>query len=143
MSPVSSSNGSSRPAAKASVMAIEAYVPGKSAAAGVAKVFKLSSNETPLGPSPAAIAAFRANAEQLAVYPDGAATRLREAIGKRYGLDPARIICGNGSDDLLGLIAHAYLGEGDEGLYTQHGFLEYPIVTRAAGATAVVAPGKE
>jgi histidinol-phosphate aminotransferase len=137
------SNGSSRPAAKASVMAIAAYVPGKSAAPGVAKVFKLSSNETPLGPSPAAIAAFRANAEHLAVYPDGAATRLREAVGKRYGLDPSRIICGNGSDDLLGLIAHAYLGQGDEGLYTQHGFLEYPIVTRAAGATPVVAPEKD
>jgi len=138
-----SSSGSSRPAAKASVMAIEAYVPGKSAAPGVAKVFKLSSNETPLGPSPAAIAAFRANAEHLAAYPDGAATRLREAIGKRYGLDPSRIICGNGSDDLLGLVAHAYLGQGDEGLYTQHGFLEYPIVTRAAGATPVVAPEKD
>ncbi len=138
-----SSDVLSRPAAKANVMAIDAYVPGKSAALGIAKVFKLSSNETPLGPSPAAIEAFRANAAHLAVYPDGAASRLREAIGKRYGLDPDRIICGNGSDDLLGLVAHAYLGPGDEGLYTQHGFLEYPIVTRAAGAIPVVAPEKE
>ena len=130
----------SRPAPRASVLAIDAYVPGKSAAPGVAKVFKLSSNETPLGPSPQAIEAFRANADQLAIYPDGSASALREAIGKRYGLDPGRIICGNGSDDLLGLIAHAYLGPGDEGLYTQHGFLEYPIVIRAAGATPIVAP---
>jgi histidinol-phosphate aminotransferase len=120
-------------------MAIEAYVPGKSAAPGVAKIFKLSSNETPLGPSPKAIEAFRANADQLAIYPDGSASRLREAIGRRYGLDPANIICGNGSDDLLHLIAEAYLGPGDEGLYSQYGFLEYPIVTRAAGATPVVA----
>ena len=138
-----SANAPSRPAPRANVMAIEAYVPGKSAAPGAAKVFKLSSNETPLGPSPAAIVAFRANAEHLALYPDGSAGALREAIGKRYGLDPARIVCGNGSDDLLGLIAHAFLGPGDEGLYTQHGFLEYPIVTRAAGATPVVAPEKD
>ena len=138
-----SANAPSRPTPRANVMAIEAYVPGKSAAPGAAKVFKLSSNETPLGPSPAAIAAFRANAEHLAIYPDGSASALREAIGKRYGLDPARIVCGNGSDDLLGLIAHAFLGSGDEGLYTQHGFLEYPIVTRAAGATPVVAAEKD
>jgi histidinol-phosphate aminotransferase len=133
----------SRPTPRASVMAIAAYVPGKSAAPGAAKVFKLSSNETPLGPSPLAIEAFRANADHLAIYPDGSASALRVAIGKRYGLDPARIICGNGSDDLLGLIGHAYLGPGDEGLYTQHGFLEYPIVIRAAGAEPVVAPEKD
>jgi histidinol-phosphate aminotransferase len=133
---------SSRPTPRPSVLEIDAYVPGKSAAPGAKKVFKLSSNETPLGPSPAAIEAFRANADQLALYPDGSAARLREAIGKRYGLDPDRILCGNGSDDLLGLIAHAYLGPGDEGLYSQYGFLEYPIVTRAAGATPVVAAEK-
>jgi histidinol-phosphate aminotransferase len=132
----------SRPQPRPSVLEIDAYMPGKSAAPGAAKVFKLSSNETPLGPSPLAIEAFRASADHLAVYPDGAATRLREAIGKRYGLDPQRILCGNGSDDLLGLIAHAYLGPGDEGLYSQYGFLEYPIVTRAAGATPIVAAEK-
>jgi histidinol-phosphate aminotransferase len=132
----------SRPTPRANVMAIDAYVPGKSAAPGVAKIFKLSSNETPLGASPKAIEAFRANAGQLALYPDGSASQLRDAIGKRYGLDPANIICGNGSDDILHLIAEAYLGPGDEGLYSQYGFLEYPIVTRAAGATPVVAPEK-
>jgi histidinol-phosphate aminotransferase len=126
-----------RPAPRANVLEIEAYVPGKSEAPGAAKVFKLSSNETPLGPSPRAIEAFRANAGRLAFYPEGSASALREAIGARYGLDPNHIICGNGSDDILSLIAHAYLGPGDEGLYTQHGFLEYPIVIRAAGATAV------
>jgi histidinol-phosphate aminotransferase len=138
-----SATAPSRPTPRANVMAIDAYVPGKSAAPGVAKIFKLSSNETPLGPSPKAIEAFRANASQLALYPDGSAVRLRDAIGKRYGLDPANIICGNGSDDILHLIAEAYLGPGDEGLYSQYGFLEYPIVTRAAGATPVVAPEKD
>lgn len=129
----------SRPVPRPDVMAIDAYVPGKSGAAGVAKVYKLSSNETPLGPSPLAIAAFRSVAEHLALYPDGSAWRLREAIGRRYGLDAAQIICGNGSDDILALLAHAYLRPGDEGLHTRHGFLEYAIAIRAAGATAVAA----
>lgn len=105
-----------RPTPRAGVLDIEAYVPGKSAAPGAAKVFKLSSNETPLGPSPKAIAAYRACADHLEMYPDGASTRLREAIARRYGLDPARIICGNGSDDLLHLLASAYVGDGDEGI---------------------------
>src|SRR5271170_357090 len=129
-----------RPAPRANVLEIDAYVPGKSGGPGAGKVFKLSSNETPLGPSARAVEAFRANADQLALYPDGAARRLREAIGGRYGLDPARIICGNGSDDILSLIGHAYLGPGDEGLYSQYGFLEYPIAIRAAGAAPIVAP---
>jgi histidinol-phosphate aminotransferase len=121
-------------------MAIEAYVPGKSAAPGAAKVYKLSSNETPLGPSPHAIEAFRRVAGELEMYPDGAATRLRAAIGKRYGLDPARIVCGNGSDDLLHLLAAAYVGEGDEGIFTTHGFLVYRIAILAAGGVPVVVP---
>lgn len=66
--------------------------------------------------------------------------RLRHAIGERYGLDPERIICGAGSDDILALLAHAYVGPGDEGLYSQYGFLEYRIVILAAGGTPVVAP---
>ena len=94
-----------RPQPRPGVLDIEAYVPGKSTAPGVAKVFKLSSNETPLGPSPKAIAAYKAVAEHLQDYPDGAATELREAIGRAFGLDPDRIVCGAGSDDLLNLIA--------------------------------------
>ena len=122
------------------MLAIEAYVPGKSSAPGVAKVFKLSSNETPLGPSPKAIAAYQAVAGHLQDYPDGAATELREAIGRAFGLDPARIVCGAGSDDLLNLIADAYLADGDEAIHTTHGFLVYPIATLGSGATPVVAP---
>src|ERR1700684_4069888 len=128
-----------RPIPRAGVMAIHAYVPGKSSAPGVAKVYKLSSNETPLGPSPHAIEAYRGVAGHLQDYPDGAATALREAIGRAFGLDPTRIVCGAGSDDLLNLLARAYLKDGDEAIHTPHGFLVYPIATLGAGAKPVVA----
>ena len=131
-----------RPVPRASVMEIEAYVPGKSGAPGAKKVYKLSSNETPLGPSPKAIEAFRNAAGSLELYPDGSAERLRVAIARRHGLDPARIVCGNGSDDVLHLTASAYLNEGDEGIFTEHGFLVYRIAILAAGATPVVVPEK-
>jgi histidinol-phosphate aminotransferase len=122
------------------VLAIDPYVPGKSSAPGVAKVFKLSSNETPLGPSRHATAAYREMADRLQDYPDGASTALREAIGRAFGLDPDRIVCGAGSDDLLNLIADAYLRDGDEAIHTTHGFLVYPIATLGSGATPVAAP---
>src|SRR5690348_3244712 len=129
-----------RPQPRPGVLDIDPYVPGKSAAPGVARVFKLSSNETPLGPSPKALAAYRTVADHLQDYPDGAATALREAIGRAFGLDPDRIVCGAGSDDLLNLLADAYLRDGDEAIYTTHGFLVYPIATLGAGAKPVVAP---
>jgi histidinol-phosphate aminotransferase len=131
-----------RPQPRPGVLAIEAYVPGKSEAPGVAKVFKLSSNETPLGASANTIAAYRAVGEHLEAYPDGSASALREAIGSAFGLDPARIVCGAGSDDLLNLIARAYLADGDEAIHTTHGFLVYPIATMGTGAKPVVAPEK-
>src|ERR1700686_3909296 len=129
-----------RPQPRPGVLAIEAYVPGKSAAPGVAKVFKLSSNETPLGASAKAVAAYRATAEHLADYPDGAATALRQAIGRVFGLDPARIVCGAGSDELLNLLAHGFVGPGDEAIHTTHGFLVYNIATLGSGGTPIVAP---
>ena len=85
---------------------------------------------------------IRAWADHLEDYPDGSASDLREAIGRAFGLDPDRIVCGAGSDDLLHLLAHAYLVDGDEAIYTTHGFLIYPIVTLGAGAKPVVAPEK-
>ena len=103
-----------RPQTRPGVLDIAPYVPGKSSAPGVAKVFKLSSNETPLGPSANALAAYRAAGEHLQDYPDGSASTLREAIGAAFGLDPDRIVCGAGSDDLLNLIARAYLRDGDD-----------------------------
>jgi histidinol-phosphate aminotransferase len=129
-----------RPEPRPGVLAIEAYVPGKSTAPGVAKVFKLSSNETPLGPSPKAVEAYMAEAVRLHDYPDGSAAALREAIGRAFGLDPARIVCGAGSDELLNLLAHAFIGPGDEAIHTTHGFLVYHIATLGAGGTPVVAP---
>lgn len=131
-----------RPQPRPGVLKIKAYVPGKSTAPGVAKVFKLSSNETPLGASPQAVAAYRAVGEHLEDYPDGASTELREAIGRAFGLDPERIVCGAGSDDLLNLLARAYLSDGDEAIHTTHGFLVYPIATLGTGATPVVAAEK-
>jgi len=131
-----------RPQPRPGVLDIDPYVPGKSAAPGVARVFKLSSNETPLGPSPKALAAYRAVADHLQDYPDGASTVLREAIGRAFGLDPNRIVCGAGSDDLLNLLADAYLRDGDEAIYTTHGFLVYPIATLGSGAKPIVAPEK-
>ena len=128
-----------RPQPRAAILEIDPYVPGKSHVPGVDKVHKLSSNESPLGPSPRAIEAVRALTDRLELYPDGASTALREAIGRRYGLDPSRIICGNGSDELLALLAHVFLHPGEEGLYSQYGFLTYPICIRAAGGMPVVA----
>jgi histidinol-phosphate aminotransferase len=125
------------------VLDIEAYVPGRSAAPGVAKIFKLSSNENPLGPSPLAVEAVKASAQGLEFYPDGSAIKLREALAAKYGLDAGHIMCGCGSDELLALIASAYIGPGDEGVMSQYGFLVYPIAIRAAGGEPVVAKERD
>lgn len=127
-----------RPVPKPGVLDIAAYVPGKSKATGGAKLFKLSSNETPLGASTAALAAYRDNAAGLEYYPDGGATALRDAIADVYGLNSARLVCGNGSDELLGLLANAYLAPGDEAIFTDHAFLVYKIAVLAAGANPVI-----
>ena len=127
-----------RPTPRAGIMDIEAYVPGKSTApAGVTKVYKLSSNENPLGPSPKAIEAARDVAAKLDVYPDGSARRLREAIAEVHGLNPANIICSNGSDEILGLLAQIYLAPGDEAVFTEHAFGVYKIYIQTAGAKPV------
>ncbi|MBN9232345.1 MULTISPECIES: histidinol-phosphate transaminase [Phyllobacteriaceae] len=127
-----------RPQPRAGIMDIEAYVPGKSTAHGVAKVHKLSSNENPLGPSPKAIEAAREVAAKLDIYPDGSAKRLREAIAETYGLNAANIVCSNGSDEILGLLSQIYLTPDDEAIFTEHAFMVYKIYIKAAGATPVV-----
>ncbi|MFN3889997.1 MAG: histidinol-phosphate transaminase [Beijerinckiaceae bacterium] len=129
-----------RPTPRPGILEIEAYVPGKSTAKGGSKVHKLSSNETPHGPSPAALEAYRAAGAKLDIYPDGSVRALREAIAARFGLDPARILCGNGSDDILHLLAAAYIGPGDEGIMTVHGFQIYKIAILAAGGKPVIVP---
>lgn len=131
-----------RPQPKPGILDIAAYVPGKSGAKG-AKVHKLSSNESPIGSSQKAIEAYKAAAHALELYPDGAATQLRNAIASRFGLKAENIVCGAGSDELLQLIAHAYLSPGDEAIYSQYGFLVYPIAIQSNGATAVVAPERD
>ena len=133
----------SRPMPRPGVLDIAPYVPGKSGAPGAGKVFKLSANETPLGPSPRAIEAFRNCAAHLEDYPEGSSRVLREAIGKTYGLDPERLICGAGSDELLNFLGHVYLGHGDEAIMTAHSFLVYPIATMGNGGTCVVVPEVE
>jgi histidinol-phosphate aminotransferase len=130
---------SAAPEPRAGIRKIDAYVPGDDRSSA-ARVFKLSSNETPLGPSPLAIEAYRANADRLHIYPEGSARILREAIGAAFGLNPERIVCGNGSDELLTLIAQNYLSPGDEAIYSQYGFLVYKIAILASGGTPVVAP---
>ena len=129
-----------RPTPRAGVMDIHAYVPGKSKMANNAKTqHKLSSNETPFGPSPKALKAFQEAGNELELYPDPASTRLRETIAGAHGLNPDQIVCGTGSDEILSLLAYGYLQEGDEAIFTEHGFLVYKIAIQAAGATPVVA----
>ncbi|NMM43542.1 histidinol-phosphate transaminase [Rhodospirillaceae bacterium KN72] len=99
----------------------------------------LSANENPLGPSPQALDAYRGSAA-LERYPDGGAEKLRAAIGEKFGLDPARIVCGAGSDELITLLIRCYVGPGDEVLQSQHGFLMYAITAKTVGASAVLAP---
>src|SRR5436305_15216517 len=104
-----------RPVPNPGILDIAPYTPGKSPVPEPGrKVFKLSANETPFGPSPKAIAAYKHVADHLEDYPEGTSRVLREAIGRTYGLDPNRIICGAGSDEILNLLAHTYLSKGDE-----------------------------
>ncbi len=131
------------PTPKPGISDISPYVGGKSKADGATRVIKLSSNENPWGPSPKAIAAYKAEAEHINRYPDGGHAQLREAIGASQKLPAEQIICGAGSDELLGMLVHAYAGHGDEVLYTQHGFLMYKIYTLSNGATPVAAPEKD
>lgn len=126
-----------RPEPQNGILDIEAYTPGRANAPAGVRVFKLSSNETPLGPSPKAKEAYLNAVKSLALYPDGSSAKLRGAISERYGLNADHLICGSGSDELLHLLAQAYLGEGDEAIATEHGFLIYPVVTAAAGAKLV------
>ena len=131
-----------RPTPQPGILDIDPYVPGESSVPGGVKPIKLSSNETPLGPSPKAIEAYKAEAHHLERYPDGGAHVLRKAIADAYGLNPDRIVCGCGSDELLNLLAHAYLGPGNEAVFTEHGFLVYKIVTLGNGAKPVVVKEK-
>jgi histidinol-phosphate aminotransferase len=126
-----------RPVPQPGILDIAPYLPGKSGKPG-SKAIKLSANESPLGASPRALAAMVEAAAHLEIYPEGSSRVLREALGEVHGVDPASIVCGNGSDDLLHLLAQTYLGEGDEAVMNRYGFSVYPIITKAAGASIVM-----
>lgn len=126
------------PTPRDGVLRIEAYKTGESGSAGTGvRPVKLSSNENPAGPSPRAIEAYRRAADNLGVYPDGGATALREAIGAAHGVDPAKIVCGAGSDELIGLLCHAYAGPDAEIIHTRHAFAMYRIYALGSGANPV------
>jgi len=127
---------------KPGILSISPYTPGKTARGGTITPLKLSSNENPFGASPAALAAYKEAAAELHRYPDGGASALREAIGQTHGIPAQRIVCGAGSDELIGLLVHAYAGLGDEVLYSAHGFLMYSIYAKGCGATPITAAEK-
>jgi len=131
------------PQPKPWIMGIAPYIPGRSTTDDGRKVAKLSSNENPLGTSPAAREAFASAARNLERYPDASGTELREALAAKHGLDPARIIYGNGSDEVLHLAAGAFAGPGDEVIFVRYGFAVYEIAARRVGATPVIAPDKD
>jgi histidinol-phosphate aminotransferase len=123
-----------------SILSVEPYVGGESKIPGVNRIVKLSSNEGAFGPPPSAVAAIQAMAAEAHRYPDGGAKALREAIGARFGLDPARIVVGNGSDELISLLILAYGGEGTELVMSAHGFMMYDITGRWAGCRIIKVP---
>ena len=119
------------------IMDIALYEGGKAAVAGMSNVVKLSSNENPFGPSDKAKEAFARSVHQLHRYPSTDHAALRDAIGEVHGLDPAQIICGVGSDEIITFLCQAYAGPKDEVVFTEHGFLMYRISALAVGATPV------
>jgi histidinol-phosphate aminotransferase len=130
------------PTPRPGILDIAPYVGGESKVRGMSRVIRLASNESALGPSRRAVEVYRALAGEMHRYPDGASQELREALGRRHGLDPRRILCGTGSDELISLLARCYAGPGDEVLYSRHGFLMYPIAAQAVGAQPVAVPEK-
>lgn len=132
-----------KPNPQPGILEIAPYVPGRSKGLGVGAEIKLSANESPLGASPKAIAAYREIAEKLEIYPEGSSRELRGVLGEVNGIDPDRIIVGAGSDEVLHLLAQTYIGVGDEAIMSQYGFSVYPIITQAAGGVPVVVPEQD
>ena len=126
------------PKPKSGILEISPYVAGRGPEPNGPPAVKLSSNESALGPSPAAVAAYEAASAEISIYPEGSARPLREAIGDVHRLDPARIICGNGSEELIALLARIYLSPGDEVVFTRYAFLVYRIAALSSSARPVV-----
>jgi histidinol-phosphate aminotransferase len=130
----------SLPTAKPYLASIQPYKAGKTARDPNIAPIKLSSNENSYGPSPNALAAYREAANSLHRYAESSCLALREALAQMHGGTPEHYVCGAGSDELIGLLIHAYAGSGDEVLFPEHAFLMYSIYTRSAGATPITAP---
>ncbi len=127
------------------IRSIAPYQPGKPIAElerelGISGIIKLASNENPLGCSPLAVAAMHEAIKTIALYPDGNGFELKDALSKRYGVEHARIVLGNGSNDMLELAARAFLAPGDKAVYAGHAFAVYPLATQAVGATGICVP---
>jgi len=128
------------PLPKAGIMDIKPYIGGESGSKNVEYLIRLASNENPMGCSEKARKAYIDAASELHRYPNGGSSNLRVAIAAEHKLKAEQIVCGSGSDELISLITKAYAGHGDEVLYSEHGFLMYPINAKAAGALSVAAP---
>lgn len=131
-----------KPVARDAIFTVSPYIAGESKLAGYETPLKLSSNEGAFGPPPEAIKAIAAHAAQAHRYPDGSSHRLRYALGARFGLDPAQILCGNGSDEILSQIIQSYGGPGTELIMSQYGFAMYEITGKLCGSTVLKAPEK-
>lgn len=143
-------SGDFRALAQSGVQKLSPYVPGKPVDElareldiDPARIVKLASNENPMGPSPKALVAVREALGDLTRYPDGNGFELKQELAARYGVTPAQITLGNGSNDILELVARAYLAPGLNAVFSEHAFAIYPIVTQAVGAEAHVAPAKD
>ncbi|NOX94296.1 MAG: histidinol-phosphate transaminase [Alphaproteobacteria bacterium] len=130
------------PTPQPGILDITPYVGGAAPAPSEQKTYKMSSNESALGASPKAMGAYKAASDSLYLYPDGGAHELRAKIGETYGIDPAQIVCGSGSDEILQLLTKAYVGVGDNIIQTQYGFLVYALAAKSCGAEARFAPEK-
>ena len=128
------------PRPNAAILQVAPYVGGEAQLTGVNRVIKLSSNEGAFGPPPSALAAASRAAASMHRYPDGGSHDIRQAIGARFGLDPERIVCGNGSDELLALLIGAYAGPGTEIIMSAHGFVMYEIGGVSVGARVIKVP---
>src|SRR5262252_8064399 len=136
--------------APANVRAIQPYIPGKPISEtarelGIpeADILKMASNESPLGPSPKAIAAIRAALDDVHYYPDGNGFELKALLAKKLGVSPENLVLGNGSNDVIELVARAFLTVKDSAVHSQHAFMVYPLAIQAIGAKAIVVPAKQ
>ncbi|MEY2700995.1 MAG: hypothetical protein RIQ52_1750 [Pseudomonadota bacterium] len=134
--------------AQPGILSLSPYIPGKPVSElqrelGISRVVKLASNENPLGPSPLVLEAVRQASQELHLYPDGAGYEVKQALAGMLAVGPEQITLGNGSNEVLELLARVFLGVESEAIYSAHAFAVYPLVTQAVGARGVVAPAHD